>query len=196
MSATERSPPTNEDIDGAVSRSALLAMSRFGHKAPHQGGPPDLSLVETGAAASGQWRHRRERGRRRLLGCCVETIRVPKAVVDVEDDVVGMRRVADQRGYTGRNEVQMQVVAQLPGHRVVTAGGVAADAGAGNATAMVVIQRKSAAEDVDTTDPPSDHRIARRAKGLTTASIGDIRADRSEERRVGKECRSRWSPYH
>ena len=21
-------------------------------------------------------------------------------------------------------------------------------------------------------------------------------ADRSEERRVGKECRSRWSPYH
>jgi len=22
------------------------------------------------------------------------------------------------------------------------------------------------------------------------------RANRSEERRVGKECRSRWSPYH
>jgi len=29
--------------------------------------------------------------------------------------------------------------------------------------------------------------------------ITDLRmpkADRSEERRVGKECRSRWSPYH
>ena len=31
--------------------------------------------------------------------------------------------------------------------------------------------------------------------------IGDLRGiisrlDRSEERRVGKECRSRWSPYH
>src|SRR2546422_10324621 len=25
---------------------------------------------------------------------------------------------------------------------------------------------------------------------------GDRRARRSEERRVGKECRSRWSPYH
>ena len=25
---------------------------------------------------------------------------------------------------------------------------------------------------------------------------GDILDDRSEERRVGKECRSRWSPYH
>ena len=28
-----------------------------------------------------------------------------------------------------------------------------------------------------------------------TKSIKDI-AERSEERRVGKECRSRWSPYH
>ena len=25
---------------------------------------------------------------------------------------------------------------------------------------------------------------------------GEIVAERSEERRVGKECRSRWSPYH
>ena len=25
---------------------------------------------------------------------------------------------------------------------------------------------------------------------------GDAAVDRSEERRVGKECRSRWSPYH
>src|SRR5574340_328195 len=24
----------------------------------------------------------------------------------------------------------------------------------------------------------------------------DLKANRSEERRVGKECRSRWSPYH
>ena len=23
-----------------------------------------------------------------------------------------------------------------------------------------------------------------------------VKAERSEERRVGKECRSRWSPYH
>ena len=25
---------------------------------------------------------------------------------------------------------------------------------------------------------------------------GEERLSRSEERRVGKECRSRWSPYH
>ena len=29
---------------------------------------------------------------------------------------------------------------------------------------------------------------------VTRSRIGDL--DRSEERRVGKECRSRWSPYH
>ena len=27
-------------------------------------------------------------------------------------------------------------------------------------------------------------------------SCGGLRRSRSEERRVGKECRSRWSPYH
>ena len=26
--------------------------------------------------------------------------------------------------------------------------------------------------------------------------LGDLLYHRSEERRVGKECRSRWSPYH
>ena len=28
------------------------------------------------------------------------------------------------------------------------------------------------------------------------AALGKSIAARSEERRVGKECRSRWSPYH
>ena len=33
--------------------------------------------------------------------------------------------------------------------------------------------------------------------GLTAVSLfGIVIAIRSEERRVGKECRSRWSPYH
>ena len=30
----------------------------------------------------------------------------------------------------------------------------------------------------------------------TTRSAGHTRRVRSEERRVGKECRSRWAPYH
>ena len=29
-----------------------------------------------------------------------------------------------------------------------------------------------------------------------TKDIATLQTRRSEERRVGKECRSRWSPYH
>src|ERR1041385_3752624 len=35
----------------------------------------------------------------------------------------------------------------------------------------------------------------RNAKGIALFALAAL-ADRSEERRVGKECRSRWSPYH
>src|ERR1043166_3273090 len=28
------------------------------------------------------------------------------------------------------------------------------------------------------------------------SAMGETKRDRSEERRVGKECRSRWAPYH
>ena len=37
---------------------------------------------------------------------------------------------------------------------------------------------------------------ARTARLRRPAERGTSRAERSEERRVGKECRSRWSPYH
>src|SRR2546430_6027628 len=41
---------------------------------------------------------------------------------------------------------------------------------------------------------------ARRQRAERVACVDDAHADdqpeRSEERRVGKECRSRWSPYH
>ena len=33
-------------------------------------------------------------------------------------------------------------------------------------------------------------------EGKTVEEIVAAAPDRSEERRVGKECRSRWSPYH
>ena len=32
--------------------------------------------------------------------------------------------------------------------------------------------------------------------GVTAEGVSAFPAERSEERRVGKECRSRWSPYH
>src|SRR6266536_3217769 len=40
--------------------------------------------------------------------------------------------------------------------------------------------------------PPTSSRSSERGPCSSTS----IRRRRSEERRVGKECRSRWSPYH
>ena len=42
--------------------------------------------------------------------------------------------------------------------------------------------------------PCQDLSVAGKGAGMTKGS--GTRSGRSEERRVGKECRSRWSPYH
>ena len=34
------------------------------------------------------------------------------------------------------------------------------------------------------------------AEAIVQERVVFVQNDRSEERRVGKECRSRWSPYH
>src|SRR2546422_9473882 len=39
-------------------------------------------------------------------------------------------------------------------------------------------------------------RVAGLADGRVEVLTANIEMGRSEERRVGKECRSRWSPYH
>src|SRR2546425_2276123 len=38
--------------------------------------------------------------------------------------------------------------------------------------------------------------LAVQADGAELMTVEGLKRDRSEERRVGKECRSRWSPYH
>src|SRR2546427_12432789 len=43
---------------------------------------------------------------------------------------------------------------------------------------------------------PWDAARHRRVMRRTTIAGDGPTVDRSEERRVGKECRSRWSPYH
>src|SRR2546430_14668017 len=43
-----------------------------------------------------------------------------------------------------------------------------------------------------TVDPNGQLQWSRRTEVIQAEKI----RDRSEERRVGKECRSRWSPYH
>ena len=58
-------------------------------------------------------------------------------------------------------------------------------------TGIVIKERarmcyKKAVEGDDTLDNILENKLSRKSVNIT----------RSEERRVGKECRSRWSPYH
>ena len=43
---------------------------------------------------------------------------------------------------------------------------------------------------------PQRRRNKKHKNFINELKIGDNVITRSEERRVGKECRSRWSPYH
>ena len=56
-------------------------------------------------------------------------------------------------------------------------------------------------EKINKTDKPLARLIKKKRERIQINKIrnekGEITTDiRSEERRVGKECRSRWSPYH
>ena len=55
-------------------------------------------------------------------------------------------------------------------------------------------------DDSDDADDDDDSEIDSDLASVESRSVTDDDqydfVDRSEERRVGKECRSRWSPYH
>src|SRR3712207_8114788 len=51
------------------------------------------------------------------------------------------------------------------------------------------------AKGIGVREPVGGERAHRHRQGLGARVAADP-GDRSEERRVGKECRSRWSPYH
>ena len=46
------------------------------------------------------------------------------------------------------------------------------------------------------TDPIRLHHVLEHTAGFDDIHLREYAFSRSEERRVGKECRSRWSPYH
>src|SRR5256886_17677365 len=67
----------------------------------------------------------------------------------------------------------------------------------------VVSERDTGVRLGDLTEPGQRLLVARgpgggrgNARFASSTNRAPRRADRSEERRVGKECRSRWSPYH
>src|SRR2546421_2737496 len=50
--------------------------------------------------------------------------------------------------------------------------------------------------DLVTYRPLSINDLKGKRRSVIGRPISDLEIYRSEERRVGKECRSRWSPYH
>src|SRR5579862_2572548 len=74
------------------------------------------------------------------------------------------------------------------GHRDVI---VHADPGLAHA----VVLHRDLVGDVDRARP-ADHGLARAPPAQLAFDPDLVVHPRSEERRVGKECRSRWSPYH
>ena len=63
------------------------------------------------------------------------------------------------------------------------------------------MQYQLLASDFDNTlvpfgEPKPRPAVVKAVKKLQAAGGRFVLSTRSEERRVGKECRSRWSPYH
>ena len=69
--------------------------------------------------------------------------------------------------------------------------------------AFTILVSQACQEDYEMVDPPMitdydddlDEEVVLQ-KGLESYFVTQFGEGRSEERRVGKECRSRWSPYH
>src|SRR6476469_2178248 len=89
-------------------------------------------------------------------------------------------------------EVFLDWLAPAPGQRWL-------DVGCGNGAFTELIVDRCAPASVEGIDPSRaqiEFARARPAGKVASFQIGDAAALRSEERRVGKECRSRWSPSH
>src|SRR5437667_9892124 len=59
-------------------------------------------------------------------------------------------------------------------------------------TCALPISYSITASATDSSGHPGEARMSLRVRGPNTAPVVTITAPRSEERRVGKECRSRW----
>src|SRR2546426_11625163 len=77
------------------------------------------------------------------------------------------------------------VRARIPSHAPAPGASVRVEVPVGPPTAVVAIPVSALRK-----GPGGDHVF------LIVADSGGRSRARSEERRVGKECRSRWSPYH
>src|ERR1035437_7400467 len=108
-----------------------------------------------------------------LLELAAEALKVPQAQLVAKDGVI----------FDGQNKEQRRTYGQL----------------AKGQTIARHRQSKPALKDVTKHTVVGKPLVRRDGRDKVTGKAqyaGDMREPRSEERRVGKECRSRWSPYH
>src|SRR2546425_12864177 len=112
----------------------------------------------------------------------------PTGLPSVRED--GTPEAADPRAQALRQRIPRRV-----GERLV--GGDAGVAVAGDRDALLV--GEELLDGVGLLDVGGLEPLDARPGGVDVAAEQELPGagvDRSEERRVGKECRSRWSPYH
>ena len=63
-------------------------------------------------------------------------------------------------------------------------------------TTLLAAATPALAQDQTVPPPPVTAPAGAPLPGLSPEELLKFQEGRSEERRVGKECRSRWSPYH
>src|SRR3712207_9221212 len=95
-----------------------------------------------------------------------------------------LERALSERGYNDPTPVQAAVLQPEAMDRDLL---VSAQTGSGKTVAYGLAMASTLLGDAERFDPP------REPLALIIAPTRELR---SEERRVGKECRSRWSPYH
>src|SRR3989441_9718679 len=119
------------------------------------------------------------------------------------DPVPAVRRLRDAVP-AGVERALMGALARVPADRFASAGAFAealATPGAGRPRARSVavlpfVNLSADPENEYFADGITEDVIAQLSKIRALEVISRTSVMRSEERRVGKECRSRWSPYH
>ena len=96
---------------------------------------------------------------------------VPVSIVaDVVDDIV----IVTDRVDSGRHIIQVQGMANLPRHNMVSAGGVPTDTKPTDKLSIFIIESQAASENIDSANPASDHGIIGLAKETGWAAISDF----------------------